>query len=130
MSALPSQTLRPLLTRMAPLLLAGLLVSGCGEDADTPETAPEENGPTTVQVTYEAGTFSPQGERVEVEVDQPVVLEITADEPGELHVHSTPEQEITFEAGTTEHQVVIGRPGVVEVESHDPTLVVLQLEVR
>ena len=49
---------------------------------------------------------------------------------GEFHVHSTPEQEIEYDAGTSEHEITIDRPGVVEVESHEPASVVLQLEVR
>ena len=45
-------------------------------------------------------------------------------------MHSTPEQEIDYDAGTTEHEITIDRPGVVEVESHEPDSIVLQLEVR
>ncbi len=68
--------------------------------------------------------------RVEGKVGEPVTVEITADKAGELHVHSTPEQEIEFGTGTTTHEVTIESPGVVEVESHDPDTVVVQLEVR
>lgn len=53
-----------------------------------------------------------------------------ATEAGELHVHSTPEQKIESDAGTSEHELVIDRPGVVEVESHEPDVVLLQLDVR
>ena len=45
-------------------------------------------------------------------------------------MHSTPEQEIAYDAGTSEHEITIDRPGVVEVESHEPDVIVLQLEVR
>lgn len=85
---------------------------------------------TRIEITREGDTFTPMGERVEAPVGEPVTLVITADTAGELHVHSTPEQEVTYEAGTSEHTVTIDRPGVVEVESHEPDVVVLQLEVR
>ena len=81
-------------------------------------------------MTREGDEFTPNGERVELAVDQTLVLTIDADEAGELHVHSTPEQEIEYDAGTSEHELVIDRPGVVEVESHEPDVVLLQLEVR
>ena len=90
---------------------------------------PAEDG-TRIEITREGDTFTPMGERVEAPVGEPVTLVITADTAGELHVHSTPEQEVAYEAGTSEHTVTIDRPGVVEVESHEPDVVVLQLEVR
>ena len=83
-----------------------------------------------VTVTREGDTFTPNGERVELAVGQTLVLTVTADEAGEMHVHSTPEQEVAYEVGTSEHEITIDRPGVVEVESHEPDTVVLQLEVR
>ena len=81
-------------------------------------------------MTREGDSFTPNGERVELGIDQTLVLTIEADEAGELHVHSTPEQEIAYDAGTSEHEIVIDRPGVVEVESHEPDVILLQLEVR
>jgi hypothetical protein len=113
-------------------------LTGCGGgDADPPagadssSSAPSDGGDTVaVTVTREGDTFTPNGERVELGVDQTLVLTVTADEAGELHVHSTPEQEIAYDAGTTEHEITIDRPGVVEVESHEPDSIVLQLEVR
>ena len=83
-----------------------------------------------MSVTREGDTFTPNGERVELGVGETLVLTVTADEAGELHVHSTPEQEIASEEGTSEHEITIDRPGVVEVESHEPDQIVLQLEVR
>jgi hypothetical protein len=124
------------LARLAPLALVlslGLTACGGGDDADPPaqtQGSSNEGDTAAVTVTREGDTFTPNGERVELAVDQTLVLTITADEAGELHVHSTPEQEIAYDAGTTEHEITIDRPGVVEVESHEPDTVVLQLEVR
>ena len=126
------------LARLAPLVLvlaAGLTACG-GSDAEPP--APGSSSPSassdgdsvSIDVTREGDTFTPNGERVDLEVGQTLVLTITADVAGEMHVHSTPEQEVSYDAGTSEHEITIDRPGVVEVESHDPDTVVLQLEVR
>jgi hypothetical protein len=114
------------------LALMGL--SACGDDATDDGGSTGESGTSQeqapIEVTIEGDTITPAGERVEVSVGEPVVVEVTADRSGELHVHSTPEQEIAFTEGTTEHEVLLDRPGVVEVESHDPDLVILQLEAR
>ena len=132
-------------TRLAPLVLVlAAVLSACGGDGDTDSPATDQSSSSTpadpgststgggaaVTVTREGDSFTPNGERVELGVDQTLVLTIEADEAGELHVHSTPEQEIAYDAGTSDHEIVIDRPGVVEVESHDPDVVLLQLEVR
>lgn len=135
------------------VLSAGLAACGGGDDAEPAETtssptssatstddstdepteepAEEPTDDTaTISVTRAGDSFTPNGERVELAVGQTLTLTITADEAGELHVHSTPEQEIAYGEGTSEHEITIDRPGVVEVENHDPVMVVLQLEVR
>ena len=136
-------------TRLAPLVLVlAASLSACGGDGDTdppatdqsssssPSDSPSDSPSTStgdgvaVTVTREGDSFTPNGERVELGIDQTLVLTIEADEAGELHVHSTPEQEIAYDAGTSEHEIVIDRPGVVEVESHEPDVILLQLEVR
>jgi len=140
-------------TRLVPLVLVlAASLSACGGDGDTdapatdqsassspsdPSSDPSSGSPSSstdegvaVTVTREGDSFTPNGERVELGIDQALVLTIEADEAGELHVHSTPEQEIAYDAGTSEHEIVIDRPGVVEVESHEPDVILLQLEVR
>ena len=97
------------LARLVPLalVLAGSL-SACGDDADPSTGSP---------AARESPSSSPSSSSPE-------------DEAGELHVHSTPEQDLAYEAGTSEHEIAVDRPGVVEVENHDPDSIVLQLEVR
>jgi predicted small lipoprotein YifL len=143
------------LTRLAPVVLVlAASLTACGGDgdtdppatdqtstsspSDTPSDTPSDPGSESstpddsvaVTVSREGDSFTPNGERVELAVGETLTLTITADEAGELHVHSTPEQEIAYGEGTSEHEITIDRPGVVEVENHDPVVVVLQLEVR
>jgi len=98
---------------------------------ETPEETPEPSEPAVpeIEIVFEGGE-APPVERVQVEVGERVALVVTSDQPGELHVHSDPEQTLTYGAGTTRLPLTIDRPGVVEVERHDPEALVLQLEVR
>ena len=121
------------LTRLVPLALSLVLAVGltaCGADDAEPDAAAPDDDSAAIAVTRKGDSFTPNGERVELAVDQTLVLTITSDKAGEIHVHSTPEQDIAYDAGTSEHEITIDRPGVVEVESHEPDLVLLQLEVR
>ena len=106
-----------------------LLVAGCGGGSDSAKTPSDK--PLVFQVTFKKGTVEPQGERVKVNVGQPVILEVTADEPGEIHVHSSPEQELKYTAGKSDVELdPIDKPGLVEVESHTLDKQILELEVR
>ena len=135
---MPRRRTAPLTALSLPLALSfSLALGACGSDepgaaAPTSSTSSPTNGGdgASIEIEREDDAFSPTGARVEVPVGEPVTLVITSDEAGEMHVHSTPEQAIAYDPGTSEHEVVIDRPGVVEVESHDPQLVVLQLEAR
>jgi hypothetical protein len=120
------------LAPLAALALASTLVLGaCSTDDATKDSSSDTTAKDVrVEVTYKDGLFDPNGARIKGTVGEPITVVIDADAPNSLHVHSTPEQEIAFEAGTSEHEIVIDRPGVVEVEAHDPASIVLQLEVR
>ena len=100
-----------------------------------PETAPtsapteaEEPG-AVVTITIDGDSITPAGDRIEVQRDEAVTLEITSDRAGELHVHSKPEQYVEFEAGTSSHELVISAPGVVDIEDHETGHVIVQLQV-
>jgi len=105
-----------------------LALAACG-DEQQPEDGPEQK-PLTIDITFENGTVEPSGERVEVAVGQPIELVVEADSPGEIHVHSEPEQEFEYAEGTTTLPLTIDKPGVVDVESHDLEQVIVQLEVE
>lgn len=109
------------------LLCALPLLAGCGDD--TSGTPSSGDDTTTIDITFSDGSVTPSGKRVEVDAGQTIELVVKADEPGELHVHSSPEQELPYGAGTTTLKLTIDKPGVVDVESHDLEQVVVQLEV-
>lgn len=118
---------RPTVRGAAVALIASLTLAGCsGDDGE----AGTDQSPATIEIKVTADEVSPMGERFEVEAGQPFPVEITADRAGSLHVHTSPEQEWEFTEGTTELEATVDQPGVVEVELHDPDVVVLQLEVR
>ena len=145
---------RRLLTRTTPLALAlvlalGATLTGCGSDEPDPNTptgealertptptptpTPTESEPTedainTITIVRENDKFDPSGEKVKVPVGEEILIVVVSDVAGELHVHSTPEQEISYKKGTSQHRLTIDIPGVVEVESHDPDYVIVQLQ--
>ncbi len=123
----------------ATLLVATLSLSACGGTAEdaapsgsassaAPSSAAPSSG-TTVDITIKDGKVTPNGERVKAELGSPVTLRIDADTSGEIHVHSTPEQEIEFEKGTSTHQLTLDQPGIVDVEDHALEQVIVQLQV-
>jgi hypothetical protein len=112
----------------AAVVVALLTLSGCG-GSGAGEPAGGSPAGRTITVTVNGAEITPNGERVEVGTGERVTLEIHADRPGELHVHSSPEKEIPFEKGDTTAHVRIDRPGIVEVEEHESDVVVVQLQV-
>jgi hypothetical protein len=142
-------TLRTPLTRLLVALTAALALAACsGEDtptagdtpapsASTADSSPTESSPaaeptadgTVIEITIQGDSVDPNGERVEVPLGEPVTFDITADREGELHVHSTPEQELQFQHGDTEAELTFDKPGVVDVEDHESGKVIVQLQV-
>ena len=124
---------------VALLATLAMLVSGCGSDeasgsekagGGTQAKPGEKPSGTTIDVTFNGETVKPNGVEKKVEAGKPITLHIVADKPGELHVHSSPEQEFEYDAGTSDKKLMIDRPGVVEVESHTLDQLVVVLEVR
>lgn len=107
-------------------LMVTVGVTGCSDSGGGDGGSDDQV--TSIDIKIEGDDVTPNGEQVEVPVDEPIELHITADEPGELHVHSTPEQEIEYPAGDSTQSVTIERPGVVEVESHDTEKIIVKLE--
>jgi len=115
-------------TLVTALLLTLLSLTACSNDSGGGAGAAGGTG-TTADITIKNGKVTPHGDRVKAKLGQPVTLNIDADTAGEIHVHSTPEQEITFEKGTSTKQLTIDQPGIVDVEDHALEQVIVQLEV-
>ena len=103
-----------------------------GTDEPSPSESASESAPsgTVVQVTFKDGQITPNGDRIKAGAGEPFTFDVDADAAGELHFHSTPEQSIDFEPGTSSYEIVIDQPGIVEVELHEPEMLVAQLEIR
>ena len=122
--------MRRTLTIATTLLVAALSLTACSDDSSSGSSSGSSGGSgTTVDITIKDGKVSPNGERVNAKVGQPVTLNIDADRAGEIHVHSTPEQEIEFAKGTSTKKLTIDQPGIVDVEDHALEQVIVQLEV-
>jgi hypothetical protein len=83
-----------------------------------------------INVTFSGDSVTPNGERVQVGVNQPIEFVVKADKAGEIHVHSSPEQELEYAAGTTTLPMKIDKPGIITVESHALNKTIVQLEVK
>jgi hypothetical protein len=106
----------------------GATSSPAATEQSSPAEEPTSDG-TVIEITIQGDTVDPNGERVDVPLGEPVTLDITADREGELHVHATPEQEISFRHGDTETELTFDKPGVVDVEDHESGKVIVQLQV-
>jgi hypothetical protein len=120
--------MRRTLTGLVALLLAAGALAGCSSSSSHSNTSGSGDA-QTIDVTFKGDSVTPNGDRVKVQLGKPVVLKIDADRAGEIHVHATPEQEISYPAGTSTEKITIDKPGVVDVESHDLEKTVVQLEV-
>lgn len=111
-------------------VLTTLVLAGCGSSDSKDATETDSNGATTIDITFEKGKVTPENAKIALTAGKPIKLHIVADEPGELHVHSSPEHEFEYDAGTTDETFTIDQPGVVDMESHTLDKLVAQLEVR
>lgn len=119
--------------RLLPLLAAALgvaaLLSGCGGHG-APGARPT-GGPVVVHVDIEGDQVSPNGDTVDVPLGSQVELDIQADTSGEIHVHSSPEQQVDYHAGTTQASLgTFGVPGQVAVEVHALNKTIVTLRVQ
>jgi len=124
------------------------LLTGCGDDepsatpptptvsstpsptpTPTPTPTPSEEPGLVINATIRGNDIEPNGERIQAEVGEEITINVDADRPGELHVHSVPEQELAYGAGQTTLKLTIDTPGVVDVEDHVADKVLVSLQV-
>ena len=111
------------------LLVAALSLTACSGDSGGSSGGSGGGKATTIDITIKDGMVTPSGERVQAAVGKPITLKIDADTSGEIHVHSSPEQEIPFDKGTSTKTLTIKQPGIVDVEDHALDQVIVQLQV-
>lgn len=107
-------------------LVTVLALGGCSDEPS--EAQGSSSGSASVTLTFADGE-APAPQRLQADVGEEIEIVVKADEAGELHVHTNPEQELQYNSGTTTLMLTVDEPGVVEVESHDLEVTVLQLEV-
>lgn len=107
----------------AAALIATIGLAGCSDDNGS-----SGDKVTSIDITIEGDQVTPNGDQIKVPVGEPIDLNVSADQPGEFHVHTSPEQEIEYPAGESTEQVTIDVPGVYELESHDLDKIVVKLE--
>ena len=113
---------------VAVALVTALSLSACGSSGSS--TSSGSDLPTKViDITFTGSDVTPNGTDIDVKVGQPIELDVTADKPGEIHVHSSPEErEFEYQQGSsTFHLKPIPAPGRTTVESHtlEKTLFIL-----
>ena len=111
--------MRRLVVAVAIAVLSALTVTACG---GSNSSAADANLPVKkISITINGSDITPNGTKIDVEVGQPIEFDVTADKAGEIHVHSSPEeQEFEYRAGSGQTFTVkpIPAPGQVTVESH------------
>ena len=110
-------------------------VSASPGASDTSSPTPSETsaaGPVVIDVTIADGQVSPNGEKVDVEIGQTIVLNVTSDEHDEVHAHTDADGfELEVPAGKqVSGEFTIDSPGSYEVESHHLEKVIVILNVR
>ena len=122
--------MRTLLVIAAALVAASPALVSCSSDSGSSSGSSSSGGATSIHITIKGGKVTPNGDRVKATVDKPITLHIDADSAGEIHVHSTPEQEIEFPKGTSTKKLTIKQPGIIDVEDHKLNQVIVQLQVE
>ena len=98
-----------------------------GESLPPSSEAPE--GPT-LDLTVQGQDIEPNNQQIDAKTGDTLVINITADRAGELHVHTSPEQELEFKAGNSTLRVELKQPGQVDVEEHASDTLVARVLVK
>jgi hypothetical protein len=116
---------------LASALLTATFLAGCGSGSSSDGSGSGPLPTKVIDVVFSGDSVTPNGELIKIDVGQRIELDVTADAPGEIHVHSSPEQEFEYDKGSSTITVApITAPGRVEVESHtlEKTLFTLQAQ--
>jgi hypothetical protein len=107
---------RPVALAVIALLSAVTLTACGGSSSQSTSDLPTK----VIDITFHGSDVTPNGTDIDVKVGQRIEFDVTADKPGEIHVHSSPEeQEFEYDKGSSTFDVKpIQAPGRITVESH------------
>ena len=136
----------------------GLLLGGCTSSAEpqttasptavgspsgpsSPATSPTSNPASspsvkddtlTINITIAEGKTTPSGQKINVQVGQKVILNVTSDTDDEIHAHIGGEgYELPVQAGKpAKGSFTLDSPGSFEVESHHLEKIIVILNAR
>ena len=125
--------MRRLVAAVAVLVVSTLTLTACGSGESSPAGKGADLATKKIAITFKGDDVTPNGSDIDVAVGQAIELDVTADKPGEIHVHSSPEeQEFTYQAAADQvfDLKPIPAPGQVTVESHTLDKVLFTLVAR
>ena len=119
------------------LALAGCTSAPAGPgtgspSAAAPGSASSTSGVLTLTITISGGKVTPNGEKIDAQVGQQVVMKVTSDIDDEVHAHTGGNgYELAVPAGKpTTGTFTLTSPGSFEVESHHLGKVIVILNAR
>jgi uncharacterized protein YdeI (BOF family) len=120
--------MRRLVVIAALLLVVATAMAGCGSKSQSSGAQATK----IIDVTISGSTTTPSGQTIDVAVGQRIELRVTADAPGEIHVHSSPtEQEFEYDKGSSTIEIKpIPAPGRTTVESHTLNKILFTLQAK
>jgi hypothetical protein len=98
--------------------------------ASSPAPSSEAPEGPTLDLKVAGDTIDPTNQKIDAKAGDVLVITITSDRAGELHVHSSPEQELEFKAGNTQLEVELKQPGQVDIEEHESDTLVARVLVK
>lgn len=112
---------------LAVVITCLMFAAGCGATTST-SSAPAE--PVTIEITLRDGAADPVGATVDLTVGQEFTLDVTSDRDDEIHVHGFDTTIDVAEGQHVSHTFTAEQSGSFEVESHDPVITILRLQIR
>lgn len=96
----------------------------------TPPPASESPAGRSIAVTITGKKVTPAPATIDLKVGETLTLVVTSDHDDEIHAHGF-DVTGTLKAGTPSTVTVTGtEPGVFEVETHEPPLMLMRIAVR
>ncbi len=156
MTTIPQPHRRLRRSLVAVTATAALALAGCGDDEPTSTTPTPSESPSAsesgkaddkpgrdkkttppastdevvVDVSIVGDDVTPVAQSVDLGVGETLLLEVESDRAGELHVHSSPEQTVAFEAGSSKLDLTFDKPGSVDVEEHESGALIVRVLVQ